>query len=169
MAHFDPKPSKQSFFQKLLLLSILSLYATATSCKKSKNLVLHPFWTTLAKKPQNKSFPKNVVEINFKLISYYNSMQKTEKFLLSVFHKNLKNHILGPFWSFWLDLKTGFFPKKSFSSILRLYITVTSCKKFYPLIFHYTWKTLFWVHFWSFFAQKLWVRFISKNVFPSLF
>ena len=95
-------------------------------------------------------YPKEFYNINFKPIYYCNIIQKKIYIYIwvAIFHETKKI-------SFWplltqKDLKTKSFPKKSFRSILKLYVAVTSCKKsetFHALIFHQTWKTSFWIHF----------------------
>ena len=68
---FLHKIIKAWFFSKRLFESVSGLYATITLYKKIrkkisvnlsnlKNLILDPFWSLLAQKPQNKIFPKKV-------------------------------------------------------------------------------------------------------------
>ena len=121
------------------LESILSLHHAVISCKKSEKfhpLIFHtisktsflaPFWVPLGPKTSTKIFSqKNLLsQFKFKSLCYCNFIQKIEKFLAQLFDE--PKLILGSFWP--ENLKASFFPKKSFWSISRIYVAVTSTKK----------------------------------------
>ena len=109
---------KKTFFGQLL--SILSIQAALTWCKKLEssmhwitiNRILVQFWVLFGPKISKQDFSHKIASVNFKLICYYNFMQKIRKIVSFNFSLNLKTSIrthFGPFWH--NNLITRFFPK----------------------------------------------------------
>ena len=80
------------------------------------------FGPLLAKKLQNKIFPKKDIKINLK-------PTRVSKLWVSIFHKTWKTSFWVHFGFSWpKHLKIRFFSTKSFGSILKINAVVTSCK-----------------------------------------
>lgn len=140
LGHFWPKNFKTKF--SLSFRSILDPYVIVALHKKSEKILTLTFdntWKILLcqkshfkqvspKNPQNKAFPsKNIRSI----LSCYTTValsKKSEKLCVNYLKKNLRNLILGPFWSFFALKHETIFQKKS-RSILKLHVALTSWKK----------------------------------------
>ena len=97
---------------------------------------------------------------NFQSLIYFKFLQKKQKNFECQYFLNLKNYILGPFLPpFGLKPQNKIFSKKSYMSILRLYVDVHSCKK----IQKYSLGPFFMK------LEKLQNKIFWKNLAPPLF
>ena len=101
------------------LLSILSIQAALTWCNKlTINRVLVQFWVLFGPKTSKQDFSHKIASVNFKLICYYNFMQKIRKIVSFNFSLNLKTSIRTHFGHFWHNnLITRFFPKNQLGQL----------------------------------------------------
>lgn len=98
--------------------------------KLEKTIIWALFWSHLTQKIQNKIFPPQINQLNFKSLHKYNSEEKLEKFHQLIFDENRKTS----FWTHFRPLlaqkpQIKILPQKSFTSILSIYVTVILSKK----------------------------------------
>lgn len=121
------------------------------------------------KKPLTKSFSEIIILLNFKHSCCSNLMQKSFMMYLRLLMS--ETSFIATWNLFYCHflaekLQNKFIPKKSFTSVLSLSATVTSCKtskKIHTLNFDNTTKISFWSHFRPLSAQKPPSRVFSKK------
>ena len=92
------------------------LYNTATLYKK-----FDPFWPFLTQLPQNKIFPKTIIQVHLQVLCCCDFMQKSEKFHKLIFHKTWKTSFWVHFGLFWSNKpRTKCFSKKSVFDIFKV-------------------------------------------------
>ena len=110
----------------------------------------------MAKKLQNKAFPKNWLCSILRLYAAVTSGRKIRKVTCTDYSQNVKNLILAPFGpnaskqEFSLKNVSGQF----YIFFMLLQFDAKKSGKFHALISHKTWKTSIWAHFWPLLAQK---------------